>query len=127
MRYSIFLLLLAIPAIAGESTYTWHTRADDPNRVYLYRDGTQVGGWCYKTKKYRTYDGKDWGPPKSTAPAPLPTRQPVVMIQPNQMPLRLRGPLKVMAVNIMNQIFMEMTFQMLEEIPRALLEALKGR
>jgi hypothetical protein len=30
-------------------------------------------------------------------------------------------------VNIMNQIFMEMTFQMLEEIPRALLEALKGR
>ncbi|HXD88302.1 MAG TPA: hypothetical protein VN641_17570 [Urbifossiella sp.] len=48
MRFSVCLLLL-LPAAgtAGEPVYTWGTR-DDPDRVYLYRDGRQIGGWCYR-------------------------------------------------------------------------------
>ena len=73
MRYAIFFLpLLTGPSFAAEPVYTWHTRVDDPDRVYLYRDGKQVGGWCYQAKQYRSLDGDTWGPPVGAAPAPPP-------------------------------------------------------
>lgn len=75
MRYAIFLLLfLTCPAFAGEPVYTWRTRTDDPDRVYLYRDGTQIGGWCYRARQYRSFDGENWGEPSASAPVPPPDR-----------------------------------------------------
>jgi hypothetical protein len=74
MRHSIFLLLLlASPAFSAEPVYTWQTRADDPDRVYLYRDGTQIGGWCYRAGHYRPFDGETWGQPTATSPVQPPT------------------------------------------------------
>jgi len=61
MRYVIGILLLASPAFAGEPVYSWRSQADDPERVYLYLDGKQVGGWCYVAKHYRAFDGKKLG------------------------------------------------------------------
>jgi len=77
MRYAIFaLLLLAAPAFSGEPVYEWRTRTDDPDRVYLYRDGAQIGGWCYRTKRYRSYDGENWGQPTKISPVQPPQRKP---------------------------------------------------
>jgi len=73
MRYTIFvLLLLTSVGFSAEPVYTWRYRADDPDRAYLYRDGVQIGGWCYREKHYRPFDGKTWGEPTDAAPAPPP-------------------------------------------------------
>jgi len=93
MRYAIFLLLLlAGPAFSAEPVYSWHYRADDPDRVYLYRDGKQIGGWCYQAKHYRSLDGDTWGRPTSAAPVPPPTRvtQIQLNLQPAVQPLVIR-------------------------------------
>src|SRR5262245_45678936 len=75
MRYTgCFLLLLAYPAFAAEPIYSWHYRADDPDRTYLYRDGTQIGGWCYRTMQYRPFDGQYWGDASNAAPVQPPAR-----------------------------------------------------
>lgn len=45
--------------------YEWRNRYDDPERVYLYYRGRQVGGFCYTQRVYRPYDvfHDVWGPP----------------------------------------------------------------
>lgn len=75
MRYTFFLpLLLAGPAWSAEPADSWQSRADDPDRVYLYRDGQQIGGWCYRTGRYRPFDGEAWGSPRVASPAAPPMR-----------------------------------------------------
>lgn len=93
MRCSILLLLLlTAPSIAGEPVYSWRTRTDDPDRVYLYRDGKQIGGWCYRGKYYRPFDGENWGTPIKISPVPPPPRfQPAAM---NAMITRRSQPLR---------------------------------
>jgi hypothetical protein len=61
MRQTIcFLLLIASSASSAEPVYTWQYRADDPDRIYLYHDGKQIGGWCYRANHYRPFDGETW-------------------------------------------------------------------
>jgi WD40 repeat protein len=73
MRYAIYLLLLlASPVFSGEPVYTWRSRDYDPDRIYLYRDGKQIGGWCYRAKYYRPLDGDTWGPPTNASPVQPP-------------------------------------------------------
>src|SRR5437763_15698326 len=92
MRYAIYLLLmLASPAIASEPVYSWHSRADDPDRVYLYRDGKKIGGWCYGAMHYRPFDGENWGPPSAAGPAQPPTRSSPAPMMSWQNPPRRRG------------------------------------
>ncbi len=75
MRHSIYLLLLlACPAFSAEPVYTWQYRSDDPDRAYLYRNGKQIGGWCYRTQQYRPFDGENWGQPTAASPALPPQR-----------------------------------------------------
>ena len=89
MKYAIFLLLmLSGPAFAAEPVYTWRTRADEPDRIYLYRDGKQIGGWDYQAKHYRSLDGDTWGPPKSAAPVTPPR---ATQIQLKITPVQYRG------------------------------------
>jgi hypothetical protein len=82
MKHALFtLLVLAAPATTAEPVYSWRTRADEPDRVYLYRDGKQIGGWDYQAKHYRSLDGDTWGPPKSAAPVTPPARAGLVQTQ----------------------------------------------
>jgi hypothetical protein len=43
----------------------WRTKATDPNRVYLFEKGIQVGGYDYAEDYYRPYDAAtdQWGAP----------------------------------------------------------------
>src|SRR5262245_1706719 len=132
MRYVVGILLLASPAFSGEPVYSWRSRADDPERVYLYLDGQQIGGWCYRAKRYRPFDGTNWGPPTDTAPVRPPERRvlvrtqqkPLVMTQPCSTPLQLRGPLRVRLGTAMGQIVTDMTMKVIDEIPRAIADSL---
>lgn len=92
MRYSLLLLaLLALPALGAEPAYSWGVREDDPDRIYLYRDGTQVGGWCYRTNQYRPYDGANWGTATSVAPVPAPVKPAAnIQIMPGPTNIRLQ-------------------------------------
>jgi hypothetical protein len=91
MRHAIFLLLLlAAPGFAAEPVYTWRTREDDPDRVYLYRDGKQIGGWCYRARHYRPLDGDTWGPPIDASPVPPPDRTSISVSKIQQSPPRRR-------------------------------------
>jgi hypothetical protein len=75
MRHAIcLLLLLSCPVFAGEPVYNWRSRDDDPDRIHLYRDGKQIGGWCYRAKQYRPFDGQTWGAPVESAPTPPPEK-----------------------------------------------------
>ncbi|HEV3146270.1 MAG TPA: hypothetical protein VGZ47_20450 [Gemmataceae bacterium] len=136
MRYVFVILLLASPAFAGEPVYSWRTRADDPERVYLYLDGNQIGGWDYRAKQYRPFDGKNWGAPADTAPARppanrvvvMPQQQPMVTTQENLRPLQMRGPLGVRLGTAMGEAMADMTMKMTEEMLRAMLDSLaKGQ
>src|SRR4051812_49566457 len=108
MRYAAVLLLLASPALADEPSYSWRSRADEPDRTYLYRDGTQVGGWDYLARQYRAFDGRTWGPPTDTPPVRPPANRvrivpqpgPVVVTQPLAPLPPLRGPLRVRAATV---------------------------
>src|SRR5262245_46992711 len=66
------LLLVTGQVFAADPVYAWRKLTDDPDRVYLYRDGVQIGGWCYRDTCYRPFDGKTWGPPTDVAPVPPP-------------------------------------------------------
>jgi hypothetical protein len=134
MRFAILLALFATPAMAGEPAYEWRPKADDPDRIYLYRDGRQVGGWCYRNKHYRTFDGTEWGTPVRTAPTPPPAqraviitpRSPVVMQTPLPVP-NIRGPLRRRAATVMSDAIVTGTMQVFEQIPGAILDSvLKG-
>ena len=135
MRYAICILLFASPALAGEPAYTWRSNADDPDRIYLYLDGKQVGGWCYQAKQYRPFDGKDWGPPTSVAPvrAPAnrvvvtPAQKPVIVMQAIPATPQLRGPLRRRAATVFTDAITEGTVRVVEQIPGAILDSiLKG-
>jgi hypothetical protein len=94
MRYAIYLLLLlAAPAFAADPVYSWRSRADDPDRIYLYRDGKQIGGWCYREKQYRPYDGEAWGPATTASPVKPPDRTPPAPRDLSGAPLYVGGPL----------------------------------
>lgn len=134
MRYLAAILLLASSALADEPSYSWRTRVDEPDRVYLYRDGTQIGGWDYLAKQYRPYDDKTWGPAVDAAPVPPPANRvrivpppaPTVVVQPSLQPLPpLRGPLRNRAATVMTYAIADMTIKMVEEIPRAVVESVK--
>lgn len=137
MRYAVVILLLASPTVAGEPVYSWRTTADDPDRIYLYLDGKQIGGWCYSAKHYRSFDGTNWGPPTDTAPVRPPERrvtvipQPQAMVLPQQFspPPQLRGPLRVRAATVFGQAITDVTTSMfVDAIPRAIADSLaKGQ
>ena len=133
MRYMIGILLLASPVVAGEPVYSWQSRADDPDRVYLYRDGKQIGGWDYRQKYYRSFDGTTWGTPTDTPPASPPAsrvvvvpRQPSMLLQsPVLPPPPIRGPLRRKAVGVMEQAITDTTVRIINEIPGAIVDSLK--
>ncbi len=73
MKFAICLVLFLAPsAFAGEPVYSWRSNAEDPDRVYLYLDGKQIGGWCYRAKHYRSLEGDTWGKPVAAPPASPP-------------------------------------------------------
>ena len=133
MRYAVVILLMASPAFAGEPVYSWRSQADDSDRIYLYLDGNQIGGWCYSAKYYRPFDGKNWGSPINTAPVRPPDQRVVVI--PQQRPIvitpqspalpPLRGPLRNKLATAMAQTITDMTMKMIEEIPGAIVDSLK--
>ena len=143
MRYAIGILLLASPVVAGEPVYSWQSRADDPDRVYLYRDGKQIGGWDYRLKHYRSFDGANRGAPTdnppSTPPAkqlvdaprqlanllPSPLLQTPLLQSPVLPPPPIRGPLRRKAVGVMDQAIMDTTVRIINEIPGAIADSLK--
>jgi hypothetical protein len=53
---------VCLPPPAPEH-HEWRTHASDPDRVYLYRNGRQVGGYDYPGDYYRPYDAATgaWG------------------------------------------------------------------
>jgi hypothetical protein len=132
MRYVVGILLLASPAFSGEPVYSWRS-TDDPERVYLYLDGKQIGGWCYVAKHYRPFDGKNWGPPTDTAPVRPPEQrvlvstqqEPMVIRQQSSTPFQLRGPLRVRLGTAIGQTVTDLTMNMIEDvIPRAIADSL---
>jgi hypothetical protein len=133
MRYVIGILLLASPVVAGEPAYSWQSRADDPDRVYLYLDGKQVGGWDYRVKHYRPFDGASWGTPTDTPPATPPAnrvvvipRQPSMVIpQPVLTPAQVRGPLRRQAITVMDKAIVDTTARVVNEIPGAIVDQIK--
>ena len=132
MRYVVAMLLLATPAFSAEPVHSWRSRADDPDRVYLYLDGKQIGGWDYRAKHYRPFDGQNWGPQTDAAPVRPPERRvvvspqptPMVMTQPSLTLPPLRGPIRVRLGTAMGQILTDMTMKVIEEIPGALADSL---
>jgi hypothetical protein len=134
MRSLFVLVLLASPAAAAEPVYSWRSHANDPNRIYLYQDGKQVGGWCYHEKHYRSYDGKEWGPPTASAPVKPPLRielKPVVqqqiVLKPLQPLPRVRGPLRVKMGTALAYGVTDITMQIFEQLPGAVLGSFFGR
>lgn len=137
VRHSIYiLLLLACPAFAAEPFYTWQYRSDDPDRAYLYRDGTQIGGWCYRTQKYRSFDGENWGQPTAFSPATPPQRSsPAKIAWQSQPSGRLIRPIGWRMGAAMGQVLADFTVDymlpamgkaMLDAVGKAMLEALKA-
>ena len=57
-------------------TIEWRELPGDEGRIYLYRNGRQVGGWDYGTGQWRDYDGvRDaWSAPRAQPPAEPPGR-----------------------------------------------------
>lgn len=133
MRYVVGILLLASPALAGEPAYSWRSRADDPDRVYLYLDGKQVGGWDYRARQYRPFDGTNWGAPTDAAPARPPERRVAVTPQPKPMVMTpptftlppVRGPVRRQFVTVMGLAVTDTTRRMIDEIPGAIVDSLK--
>lgn len=127
MRYAVLILFLSSPAVAGEPAYTWKTHATDPDRVYLYLDGKQVGGWCYESKHYRPFDGKEWGTPTSTAPIKPPVKlsTPIVLKPLNlKSPPGVRGPFRRMGAT-MGQATADITLDIFSQLPGAIWEGVK--
>lgn len=62
-------------AAAAQFERSWRTRADDPDRLYLFRDKIQLGAYDLVGGYYRAYDDLTgrWGPP-SPPPEPPPPR-----------------------------------------------------
>jgi hypothetical protein len=136
MRYVVVILLLASPAFCGEPVYSWRVRGDDPERAYLYQDGKQIGGWDYRAKQYRTFDGQNWGSPTGTAPVRPPDQRvlaipqqilqqlPMLIPQPSSTPIQVRPPLQAGLGNFMGDIFLGMTMKAFEQIPGAIADSI---
>lgn len=54
--------------------YEWRERSDEPRRHYLYRQGVQIGAWCYDRCLYMAYNPAidRWGPPEASPPVEVP-------------------------------------------------------
>ncbi len=126
MRSLFVLLLLASSAVAGEPVYSWRTNADDPDRVYLYRDGQQVGGWCYTAKQYRPLNGDEWGTPLAKAPVQPPARSAAIVVRPKPITIsqpQVRGPFRRLGAT-MGQTLAEFTVNlMFDAIPKAVVQS----
>ena len=133
MRYVIGILLLASPVVAGEPAYSWQSRADDPDRVYLYLDGKQIGGWDYRMKYYRSFDGTNWGTPTDAPPATPPANRVVVIPRQTTMVIpqpvlttsQVRGPVRRRVVTVMDQAITDTTMRIINEIPGAIVDSVK--
>jgi|GEM_PF-5958175 len=91
MRFTILaVLFFASPVVAADLAYSWKTLPGDVDRIYLYENGRQVGGWCYRTQKYRTFDGTTWGEPTDRAPTKPPANR--VVITPAAPPAMIAPP-----------------------------------
>src|SRR5437762_896305 len=57
-------------------TVEWRELPGDPERIYLYRNGRQVGGWDYGANVWRDYDAERdvWSPPIAQPPVAPPNR-----------------------------------------------------
>jgi hypothetical protein len=55
----------------------WRELEGDPGRVYLFRNGQQVGGWDYERGVWRNYDARAnrWSEPTSSPPLAPPARK----------------------------------------------------
>jgi hypothetical protein len=126
MRPLLVLLLLASSAVAGEPAYNWRTNADDPDRVYLYRDGQQIGGWCYKAKQYRPLNGEEWGTPIAMAPVQPPARSSVVVVQPKPIVIaqpQVRGPMRKLGATMSQTLAEYAVNLMFDAIPKAVVQS----
>ena len=54
----------------------WREIPGDEGRIYLFRNGCQIGGWDYHAQHWRDYDAaRDvWSPPAATPPVAPPAR-----------------------------------------------------
>lgn len=126
MRCLLPLLLLASSAAAGEPAYTWRTNADDPDRVYLYRDGQQIGGWCYAAKQYRPLNGEEWGSPIGKAPVQPPARSSGVVVQPKPIVFaqpQVRGPMRKLGATMGDAIAQFTVNLMFDAIPKGVVQS----
>jgi hypothetical protein len=74
MHLLCLALTLSFPA-TSEHHWEWRGRVDDANRIYLYDNGVQVGGWDYAHAYYRAFDGREWKPEmEKQAPVTPPTQ-----------------------------------------------------
>ncbi|MBX3398842.1 MAG: hypothetical protein KF873_08885 [Gemmataceae bacterium] len=126
MRILFVLFLLASSAFAGEPVYSWRTNDTDPDRVYLYRDGQQIGGWCYKAKQYRPLNGEEWGTPVAKAPVQPPVRKNVVVVPMKPIvitPQNVRGPFRRVGATMGDAIAQFTVNLMFDAIPKAVVQS----
>jgi hypothetical protein len=59
------------PAVAGP-VLEWRELAGDPDRMYLYSNGIQIGGYCNREKHYRPFNAatRAWGEPTACPVVP---------------------------------------------------------
>jgi len=74
------------------TAYEWRQLTGDQDRDYLYRDGVQIGGWCYRECHWRDYDAASgkWGEPTDDPPIPVPGRESPPSTDPIPQPLPAR-------------------------------------
>ncbi len=126
MRILFVLFLLASSAFAGEPVYSWRTNDTDPDRVYLYRDGQQIGGWCYKAKQYRPLNGEEWGTPISKAPVQPPVRSGEIVVQPKPIVIaqpQVRSPMRRLGATMGDAIAQFTVNLMFDAIPKAVVQS----
>lgn len=85
---TLLLLLLGVGAILAQwerggcpapgsvDSYDWRELGGDPGRIYLFRNGRQIGGWDYDAGQWRDYDAARgvWSPPIAKPPLEPPPR-----------------------------------------------------
>ncbi len=68
-----FALFVSTNVLAAESAaWQWKKWLDDPDRLYLYKDGVQVGAYCYKTEAYMNFKDGTWEMKRVDAPVAIP-------------------------------------------------------
>ena len=133
MKYAVVtLLLLAAPTFAADPVYSWVKRMDEPDRIYLYRDGKQIGGWDYQAKHYRSLEGDTWGAPMSAAPVTPPAHVKQIPVehrtaQWNITPVQRRGilPRGRVTESIVDAMAQQMAVAIGEAMAQAFTDAVK--